>query len=241
MQKVCALSIRLRHSAYRICQPAVLPPSIRPSFSMPSPPISSLSSVISTCLDRARDAFASIYTEGLSWQLTDLNALSHFFETAEAPSFAALELKQLQDLRQIYGRTSSEYVHAADQVRAFIKRAYDENEGLNIALLTFSPPLSVHERRSPDPQESQSPLPNHPPPQEPIGSISTCFTSVDACKDATKSCSGRGQCVEATKSGRTCFICTCGVTKTGKGSKVKTDIWVGQSCERKDISGFVYS
>lgn len=27
------------------------------------------------------------------------------------------------------------------------------------------------------------------------------------------------------------------MTKTGKGSKVKTERWAGQSCERKDVSG----
>jgi hypothetical protein len=220
---------------------AVLPPTVRPSFKLASPsstPISSLSSVVSTYLHRARHTYASIYTEGLSWQLEDVDSLSSFFESAESPAFAAVEVEKLSDLRQTHGPTSEQYAQAADKIRAFLKRAYDESEGLHIALLTFSRSYHSHARREPAPQDSQSPLPpNHPPPQEPIGSISTCFISADTCTNGTNSCSGRGQCVEATKSGRTCFICTCGITRTGEGSQVKTDRWAGQSCERKDVSG----
>ncbi|KAJ7075831.1 hypothetical protein C8R43DRAFT_1054067 [Mycena crocata] len=81
----------------------------------------------------------------------------------------------------------------------------------------------------------QAPFPR-PPPQSPIGSISTCHTTLDACSNATSSCSGRGECSGATKSGRTCFVCSCGTTRTGSGNQVKTETWVGESCERKDIS-----
>ena len=217
---------------------AVLPPSVRPSFKLISPPISSLSSVISTYLHRARHTYTSVYTGGLSWRLEDVDSLAAFFESAESPAFAAVEVKKFSDLRQTYGSTSEQYLHAADKIRAFLKRAYDESDRLHIALLTYSPSYHSHVRREPAPQDSQSPLPpDHPPPQEPIGSISACFTSVDACTNGTNSCSGRGKCVEASKSGRICFICTCGITRTGRGSQVKTDRWAGQSCERNDISG----
>ncbi|KAF8236027.1 hypothetical protein L208DRAFT_1253653 [Tricholoma matsutake] len=220
---------------------AVLPPSIRPSFKLAYPsytPISSLSSVVSTYLHRARHIYTSVYTQGLSWQLDDVDSLSDFFESAEGPAFAAIEVRKLSDLRQTNGPKSEQYSHAADKIRAFLTRTYDKSEELHIALLTFTSSYHSRVRRDPAPQESQSPFPpNHPPPQEPIGSISTCFTSADTCTNGTNSCSGRGQCVEASKSGRTCFICTCGVTRTGEGSKVKTDRWAGQSCERKDVSG----
>jgi len=43
--------------------------------------------------------------------------------------------------------------------------------------------------------------------------------------------------VQATKAGRSCFVCTCSVTKTGQGNRVKTEKWVGESCERLDVSG----
>jgi len=55
--------------------------------------------------------------------------------------------------------------------------------------------------------------------------------------NSTSTCSGRGKCVEASKAGRTCFVCNCGKTTTGEGNKIKTDYWAGESCERKDISG----
>lgn len=217
----------------------VLADTITPSFklSVPTPsPISSLSSVISTYLHRAQHAYTSIYE---TQQLGDIDSLSAFFESAESPAFAAVEANSLSDLRREYGDASDEYLRATYQLRTFLERAYGQTGSLHVALLTYSPSLPTHDKRQP--QSSQSPLPpNSPPPQEPIGGISTCFTSANACTNGTGSCSGRGQCVAASKSGRTCYICTCGVTKTGEGSNVKTDTWVGQSCERKDVSGSVF-
>ncbi|GLB37403.1 putative protein with domain of unknown function (DUF3844) [Lyophyllum shimeji] len=217
---------------------AILPPSVQPSFKLSAPsaePVESLSSVVSTYLHRASHSFASIYDDGMSRQLEDVDALSTFFQSAETPAFAALELTKLADLRQMYGSTGHEYAEAADEVRNFLAQAYENPDSLHIALLTFSsaaPPLVKRE-----PQASQSPLPpSHAPPHEPIGSISTCFTSRDSCKNATNTCSGRGQCVKATKAGRTCFVCACGVLKTGEGPKVKTERWAGERCERKDVS-----
>lgn len=216
-----------------------MPPSVRPSFKLATisnTPVSSLSSVISTYLHRAQQTYTSVYSQGLSWQLEDVDSLAAFFDSAESPAFAAVEVRRLSDLRQTYGSTSEQYSHAADKIRAFLKRAYDKSEGLHIAVITFSPSYHSHARREPAPQVT--PLaPGLPPPQQPIGSISGCFTSANACINGTNSCSGRGQCVEATKSSRTCFVCTCGVTKTGEGSNIKTDMWAGQSCERKDVSG----
>ncbi|KAF5385928.1 hypothetical protein D9615_002269 [Tricholomella constricta] len=215
---------------------AVLPPSYRPSFQLPSTPVDSLSSVISTYLHRAPHSFASIYDDGVSRQLKDVNSLSTFFESAEAPSFAALELTKFSNLREMYGSTSDEYAKSADEIRHFLEHAYENHRGLHIALLTFS--TSAFSLGKREPQVSQFPVPvNHSPPQQPIGSVSTCFTTLETCTNTTNSCSGRGQCFEANKSGRTCFVCVCGATKMGEGSKVKTDTWAGQSCERKDVSG----
>ncbi|KAG6866230.1 hypothetical protein C0991_007255 [Blastosporella zonata] len=210
----------------------VLPPSFKPAFNLPAPPsLGSLSSVVSTYLHRAPHTFASIYDGD-----ADPLELEAFFETAETPAFAALELSHLSKLRQSHGSDSSEYLLAAQKIRQFLADA--DPDALHFAVLTFSPSLSPYDKREPQLQATQSPLPpSHPSPQEPIGAVSTCFTSPEACTNSTNSCSGRGQCMEATKSGRTCFICTCGATQSGEGSKVKTDIWVGQSCERKDVSG----
>ncbi|KAG6831774.1 hypothetical protein H0H92_007926 [Tricholoma furcatifolium] len=213
---------------------AVLPPSFQPAFSLHTPsftPIDSLSSVISTYLHRAAHTFASIY-DGSPHSFH----LAEFFETAEAPSFAGIELSKLSDLRQTYGTDSNEYLAAVQEIRQFISHVRANADTFHLAILTFSPSSHL-DKRAPQIQATQSPFPSNPPPQEPISAVSTCFTSAEACANSTNSCSGRGQCLAATKSGRTCFVCTCGVTKSGEGSQVKTDIWVGEACERKDISG----
>jgi len=40
--------------------------------------------------------------------------------------------------------------------------------------------------------------------------------------------------MQASKAGKTCFVCACNQTSTANG-KIQT--WVGDACERKDISG----
>jgi len=130
---------------------------------------------------------------------------------------------------------SAEYLDAVRTVRSFLRSALNRSDRLRLAILTFD--AYDQQKRSLIPRQEQSPLPSSRPlPQQPISSISTCFTTQDACEETTNSCSGRGQCVEATKSGRTCFVCSCSNTRTGEGAQTKTDIWVGESCERKDIS-----
>jgi hypothetical protein len=103
---------------------------------------------------------------------------------------------------------------------------------IHLALLMFSPSTSPRRRQAQPPQQSPLP-PQSPIPQQPISGVSTCFTSADVCANSTNSCSGRGECLQASKAGRTCFICACSKT-TDKG---KTQTWVGDACERKDISG----
>jgi hypothetical protein len=229
---------------------AVLPPSLQPSFTLstpPSTPIVSLFSVVSTYLHRAKHSYSSVF--GGSTKLIpshasvdefffEIHSLSSFFDNTDDFAFAALELRGLAELRLAYGPTSEAYTHAADKTRAFLEGAINRSDKIHVALLTFTPSVSHSFKRQSEPQPSQAPLPpHHPSPQEPIGSISTCFSTADACTNGTSSCSGRGECVEASKAGRTCFVCTCDVTRTGEGTKVKTETWVGESCERKDISG----
>lgn len=218
----------------------ILPSSLPPSFklSLPYARTPSLSSVASTYIRRAKHAYSAIYVPNLSiWNPSELLSLEAFLSDAEESIFAALDLAALADLREQYGADSIEYERAAELTRAFLQNALRNGEHLQLAILTYSSTPTYPQRRS---TPSQVPLPGHAPPQEPIGSISTCFTSADSCNNATSSCSGRGQCVEASKSGRTCFVCTCSASKTGEGNKVKTEIWVGESCERKDISGYVF-
>ncbi|KAJ3767569.1 hypothetical protein FB446DRAFT_321663 [Lentinula raphanica] len=217
---------------------ATLPYDFPPSFQLFVPThthVSSLSSVIRTYIHRARHAFPFTYEADMSiWDPSELRSLRAFFTEAEQSAFAALDLTSLADLRKEYGAESFEYERAVEATRTFIKDALALEDQLQLAILAYSSTPSRAQRRA---APSQVPLPGHAPPQVPIGSISTCFTSADTCNNATSSCSGRGQCVEASKTGRTCFVCTCSATKTGEGNKVKTEVWVGESCERKDVSG----
>uniref|UniRef100_A0A8H8CNH2 Vacuolar sorting protein Vps3844 C-terminal domain-containing protein n=1 Tax=Psilocybe cubensis TaxID=181762 RepID=A0A8H8CNH2_PSICU len=218
--------------------PAVLPTSLHQSFSLNTPPsaeIYSLSSVLSTYLHQASTNFASIFSSFQFGQSNDVASLVSFFKTSEQPAFAAVELSKLHDIGEQGGRYSEEYLDIADEIRALLQQLIDDDR-FTVAVLTYTSP-SVNKRAAP--QETQAPLPpsDKLPPQQPIGSISTCFTTLDACNNGTSTCSGRGQCLQASKAGRTCFVCSCGITTTGEGNKIKTDHWAGESCERKDISG----
>ncbi|KAF8973020.1 hypothetical protein BDZ97DRAFT_1912616 [Flammula alnicola] len=217
---------------------AIVPYSLQPAFTLATPPLTpifSLSSVISTYLHRASHSFASLFASPEFGESSDVSSLVSFFNSAEGPSFAAIELSKLHEIGKIYGHSSEEYIQVAENLRAFLENIL-QDDSFTLAILTFATPSSASLVKRDAPQESQIPLPA-PPPQQPIGSVSTCFTSLDACNNGTSSCSGRGQCAEASKAGRTCFVCTCGVTKTGEGKKVKTTYWAGESCERKDVSG----
>ena len=196
----------------------------------------SLSSVASTYLSYARHSFASLYNPHDFRQPKDIQSLVSFFDSAESPAFASLDLSTLHDIKQTYGSSSDEYIQVADKLRAYLEQILNDDD-LNLAILTLpvSSTSSLLKRQTP--VESQIPV----PPQQPIGSMSACFETVDVCNNSTSSCSGRGTCVQASKAGRTCFVCSCGVTKTGEGNMVKTVTWAGQSCERKDISGYVSS
>ncbi|KAJ6538879.1 hypothetical protein DFH09DRAFT_72858 [Mycena vulgaris] len=213
-----------------------IPSSLQSSFKLPAPPTSSLSSAISTYLHRAAHAYTSIHTFDPSspWYTAELDSVMSFFNDAQGASFAAAELSGLATLRTTYGSDSDEYRASLAATRKLLEYAVDHN--IHIAMLTFSPSTHIEAKRAPAPQLSQAPFPR-PPPQSPIASVSTCHTTLDACTNATSACSGRGECAGATKAGRTCFVCSCGTTRTGSGKQVKTASWVGESCERKDISG----
>ncbi|KAK0476825.1 hypothetical protein IW261DRAFT_1490249 [Armillaria novae-zelandiae] len=221
---------------------AILPSSLTPSFKLSTPSsvsISSLYSVISTYLHRARHAYSSVYEATPSLlHFENINSLKTFLDKAEDSDFAALDLSGLAAVRKTYGSGSEEFTQAASTIRAFLERGLDRDR-VQLAILTYTPPPTLsYSKRQSSPLQSQIPFPpDHAPPQEPIGSVSTCFATEDTCNEETSTCSGRGQCVQATKAGKTCYVCACGVTTTGEGNKVKTQAWVGESCERRDVSG----
>ena len=213
---------------------ALVPDSLQVSFT--TPPSNSLSSVVSTYLHRARHTFASLYSSRDISQTKDIQSLASFFNSAESPAFASLDLSTIHDIRHTYGSSSNEYIQVADTLRTYLEQILDDNN-FNLAIIALPPPsTSLFRRQDPAPPHTPSPLP-----QQPIGSISACFTTLDVCNNSTSSCSGRGTCVQASKAGRTCFVCSCDVTKIGEGNKVKTVTWAGQSCERQDVSGYVNS
>jgi hypothetical protein len=138
----------------------------------------------------------------------------------------------VSQIASAFGRSSQEYQTAVRVVGAALESAVSKSN-LHFALLTFNPETTSFVKRQTD-DSPQAPLPQQPSPMEPIGSVSTCFTSAEACTNATGGCSGRGECLKASKAGRTCFVCACGKTRSEGG---KTQTWVGEKCERKDISG----
>jgi len=217
---------------------AILPDSLLPAFTLatpPSTPIYSLSSIISTYTHRASHSSASLFSSPEFGEASDISSLKSFFDSAEEPSFAAIELSKLREIGKRFGVSSEEYLEVADGLRGLLERVLQDDR-TNLAILTFATPSSASLVKRAAPQDSQVPFPDAPPRQQPIGSVSTCFTSLDVCNNSTSTCSGRGKCLEASKAGRTCFVCNCGKTTTGEGNKIKTDYWAGESCERKDIS-----
>jgi len=207
----------------------ILPKTLQLGFSLETPTsLSPLSSIISTYLHRASHVFTSLFPSSLVNNLDDVRALVSFFDSAEGPAFAAVDLTTLHELEK--GESSQVIL----ELRAFLYQI--AQEGYSLAVLTYTPSRSssLGKRQA---VESQAPLPPTAPPQQPIGAISTCFTSLESCQTSTNSCSGRGECLEASKAGRTCFVCSCRSTQSGEGKDIKTEFWAGEKCERKDISG----
>ncbi|KAH9858925.1 hypothetical protein C2E23DRAFT_768657 [Lenzites betulinus] len=231
----------------------VIPASLKSTFHLKSHPSqNSLSSLVSKYTDRAHhvysyvhesqqqpnaapnrilDAF-SVPADGLSKSLKEFYSLMEFVGDDELPSdrFGAFDLSHLDDLREAYGGESEQYRTAIETV-ANIVRYILRNPNTKLAIVTAPSAHGKHSKRQPP----QSPLPPPlPRPAEPIDSISTCHTSAEVCSNATTSCSGHGECVQASKAGKTCFVCACGTTKDSKG---RSEQWAGSSCERKDVSG----
>jgi len=235
----------------------VLPPSVEQSFTLRTNDyMTSPSSIVSTYLHKAHHAYSYIYS-AFSAQppptpqlldlfsipspstdqfLAELTTVTDFLDSSsdsDHDSFAAVELKGLSEIAHDFGRKSDQYVLAARATRALIESAMSQSS-IHLALLTFSsavPSAYAKRQEAAEASPQQSP---HASPQQPIGSMSTCFNSADICEEATAGCSGKGECVSASKAGMTCFVCACKVTISDKGRK---EAWAGEACERKDISG----
>ncbi|THH28589.1 hypothetical protein EUX98_g5591 [Antrodiella citrinella] len=189
---------------------------------------------------RVLDIFDLPRSEASASFLADLGSLVEFIEwdevsVSDADAFGAFDLSSLKDLKTHYGLESEQYRAAASAIRATINSAMIHP---NLKLVVISSPAqTTHHKRQQPPSQSPLPVPSAPP-QHPISGVSTCYTSLDACSNSTNSCSSHGQCVSASKAGKTCFVCTCTATKSINGNgKTKTTLWAGEQCERIDVSG----
>ncbi|TDL24325.1 hypothetical protein BD410DRAFT_117401 [Rickenella mellea] len=231
----------------------ILSPSMKAEFQLSNPPSTSLniSQVVESMLYRAQRVYSTIVSSSSSttsapvprlldifhdtpssateYFLSETATLVSFVEEDNDDAFGAFELKSLAELASRYGKHSEQYTLAAEATRAIISSAL-LNRRLATAIMTYPAPTTAKRAMQPPPQ---SPFPG-PAPQLPIGSVSTCHPSDDACANVTNSCSGRGSCSEASKAGRTCFVCSCNVTRDDQGRR---QWWVGDACERKDVSG----
>ncbi|KAI0709604.1 hypothetical protein C8T65DRAFT_575702 [Cerioporus squamosus] len=204
----------------------VVPASMRThSFSISSHPShDSLSSLIPSYTDRAHHVYSYVHEPSCSDHgLQEVANLKDFVNGDYTPDrFGAFDFTSL----------SKEAHHALREMLKGLSARSD----IKLAIVTV-PSVHHHGHKHHDKRQQppQSPLPPPlPRPAEPIDSISTCYTSADACGNATSACSGHGECVSASKAGKTCFVCACSATTDLKGRK---EHWAGRACERKDVSG----
>jgi hypothetical protein len=215
---------------------ALLPSSLTPHFMVSNPvttATSSVASMLSSFRKHSQLSYPAIFNSS--------SAVFHnSFLQCEYSVFAAVHLQELSEYRRLHGQESIEYKAIAEPVRHFLQIAVMDPGSFRLAVVAYSGQDVTSDvvRRQLEAIQTQLPLPSRPLPQQPIEAISTCFTSQDACNNSTASCTGHGQCVEASKSGRTCFVCACATTRSGEGNKVKTETWVGEMCDRKDVSGY---
>ena len=223
----------------------VIPSTFNPSFSFSESKSDSLSSFIKTCTQRASHVYThvasepSIPTEGIPRTLdifsaptpaneaflAEMSTLVNYLDSTSASDrFAALELTGIPKLAASYGRSSEQYKLATETLHAAIEAALADTS-VKLALITYAP--STKKRSSLLVAESK-------PSQQPATAFSSCFSSLFSCTDATNDCSGHGQCTNTTRAGQTCFVCDCTTTISEAG---KVQNWVGEMCQRKDVSG----
>lgn len=234
--------------------PDIIPSFMSRSFSIAGAPASSLTSFVSSYLQRAAHAYSLIYSdlaippEGIPRTLdifsaptpaneaflAEISTLTKFIEPATDiydDKFASLELTGLSQLAATYGRSSEQYQLAARTVRAVIEASTAEAK-TRVAVMSYTPSLLMDKRQPQPPQQSPLPAPR-PPTGPPVRRLASCITSAEACSNATNACFGHGQCVSTLSAGQECFVCACSDTKSVSG---KTESWAGDMCQRKDIS-----
>ena len=231
---------------------AVIPHSLKEStFSIsPAPTFDSVSSLIPNYINRAHHVYSYVYEPTASLAHTSAAAALQAFADLKdfvegdypADRFAAFDFTALTASLEDHFGADHEQVHEAHKTLRETLKTLAARHDVKLAvvsILSTHPHLHHsmhghgHGHHKRQPQQSPLPLPH---PAEPIDSISTCYTNAETCGNATSSCSGHGQCVAASKAGKTCFVCACSTTKDMKGRK---EHWAGNACERQDVSGCV--
>lgn len=170
--------------------------------------------------------------------------------------FSAFEVKGLAEMQFEKGRQSEQYLTAAKSVQAVLSNVsrmldfYYSFQTLTYLLPTELQPalqdkkvaviVVPHERPSSRNRRLMKRQESSTTPAAPgsgvVFSESTCFASNTTCAESTDSCSGHGSCIATTRAGKTCYTCSCGVTKNEQGRR---QWWAGQSCEKLDLSTYV--
>ena len=153
--------------------------------------------------------------------------INYLDSTPASDRFAALELSGISKLAASYGTSSEQYKLATETLQAAIEVALADKL-VHFALVTYAPSTR---RRSPSLADQAV---EATPSLLPITAPSSCFSSSLVCADATNDCSGHGQCTNTTRAGQECFVCACTTTISEAG---KVQNWVGEMCERRDVSG----
>lgn len=219
-----------------------------PNFSFSEPTREYLPSLLKTFNQRATHAFSYVYAKPslpsqgvprvLDVFLTPTSANEAFLvemttltDYIDAPTtidrFAGVQLSSIPQLAAAYGRESEQYQLATRTVRSVIEAALFD-KSIRLALVAYLP-SSVQKRST---QQLQSSLP--PKTRQTLSRPGVCYDTELACLNGTSACSGHGSCVSTVHEGSECFTCACVATKSESGM---TQTWVGQSCERQDISG----
>jgi hypothetical protein len=214
----------------------ILPEALQLGFTLeipPSTPIFSLSSIVSTYLHRASHVFTSLFPSSLVESLDDVRALVSFFDSAEGPAFAAVDLSRLDELDKGSPEETSQIIH---ELRAFLNQIVQD--GYSLAVLTYTP-----SHRLPLASERRLKV-RHP--CHPLLLRSSPFMPFQlALRHLNHAIPPQIRVLEEANASRLqrlgalALYATAVSPKSGEGKDIKTEYWAGEKCSRKDISGYV--
>jgi len=241
----------LVHSSYA---EEIVPASLEPSFTIPHPPpTQSFLDLLNTYVEHAYSVFdrvrfsishpslhkqpykalldtfdlaasesSSIFTQELEELV---NAVEESTKAEQEDTLFVFALDGLSRIEEEHGRNSDVYEAAAQALKGLLSHKSLTSRKLALLVIPSEPRLTARsDSAARQFNERSIPL---------VHSKSQCFSSEEVCTNSTYSCSSRGECIKATRAGKTCFSCSCYSTKDDAGRTVD---WAGQMCEREDIS-----